>query len=532
MSSRGRDGAGDLALDGGGRDATTPSELSANQGGASGAEAQQQGKTHARFKKEQALKAGLVPRPAGRARSGCEWDAQRGQWVSETSGESVVSASVEAGKWHLRNAAALSDVAADAQQLQPPRHNTYRTAGQLAWNTAQDQWIEGLNTLRDRAGALSGGCYSDTVRLKLPHTTVERSFAWKNALKIHARMCMASDANFRANEVARKRKEGRAKQQQQHEEAKASVPSEVVAAVHEAWDRKVILGKRAAIAELHQAKIEADGSTIARAVKVARRERREAGKPSEKAIWNYAALMKWDAHLNRPSKLAAKGEKHCSADYRNNIAQRAAKHLQTVPRETLERLERLRDPLALRSVLKWEAERQRLTPDELAAVRELLESDGSSDPLWQMNLPSLAGGPLADLSAGHTPSMAGCPVGCKGEHCHQREAFLSFRERLCGKCQHIYPGACSRCPFSADAMIHYHSLVRPHSVAYRHKVACGIYGKEWGALRQMHDAVDCRNRSTPCSGRRPFYSPDNVLCSGCSADIVVLLEFARSQVKL
>ena len=236
MSLRGIDGAGDLALDGGRRDATTPSELSANQSGASGAEAQQQGKTHARFKKEQALRAGLVPRPAGRARAGCEWDAQRGKWVSKASGESVAPASVEAGKSHLSNAAALSDVAADAQQLQPPRHNTYRTAGQLAWNTAQDQWIEGLITLRDRAGALSGG-YSDTVRLKLPHTTVERSLAWKNALKIHARMCMASDANFRANEVARKREEGRAKRQRQHEEAKASVPSEVVAAVHRSSPR-------------------------------------------------------------------------------------------------------------------------------------------------------------------------------------------------------------------------------------------------------------------------------------------------------
>ena len=110
---------------------------------------------------------------------------------------------------------------AKARELDPPRWRAYSTAGVRAWHDAQDIWFGTLNELRRAAretyyytgggpfGPFDGGCH--TLPSQLPAAGAERTRAWKNALKAHARLCM--DDSQLAKEVKRvtenNRREGR-----------------------------------------------------------------------------------------------------------------------------------------------------------------------------------------------------------------------------------------------------------------------------------------------------------------------------------
>ena len=273
---------------------------------------QQSKERRAHIKREAAADMGLAPRPPGRSPKGATWNAQQGAWMSDDSGEAIQVAAVEVGDTgSAGRAASLSTLASDAKQLEPPRYKAYRAAGNEVWRAKQDEWLAQLRDLVERreSGRHNFPRAKDWATMvelvpPLPEGNAERTLAWKNALKVHAGLCSASDAKRKAREVARKTTERAAKRQRQHEEQREQTPAEAVSAVEQAWERKPMLSLRDARSKFKQDKgseTPIDGSAVVAAMQIVRRDRHEAGKPSATAIRKYAKLMKWDANLSQPS---------------------------------------------------------------------------------------------------------------------------------------------------------------------------------------------------------------------------------------
>ena len=444
-------------------------------------------------KKAEATKAGLVLRPVGRAPAGFKWDAQRGEWVSIVTDKPLhKSAIVEAGNLHTAAASALFDIAFEAWELQPPQYRSY-AADRDAWHAAQDEWMEKLRGLKERANWKYHSWGMRHVNLVLPDGIAERAAAWKNALKVHARLCAVDDANRRAQEVARKRAFRQEECIAKHKDEKAAVPSDLLAAVHEVWDRKAIINKRVAVTELQRGSHEADSSEVVTAVKVARYERQEAGKPPPAAIKAYATLMKWDTRISTSG--SGHASKHSSADYRTSIYVRAARRLESLSREDLERLARLFKPIEFRKALEWERLRAQLSSDMISAASDTVSAtvDPAYLPGRHLNIPFST---YEELLAAST----------EREKLHPRPASPTF----------------SACPFTG---IRWGYTRRLRDLFPVHETGQNIWMRDSNALNALHDALPCLNASA-CN-RGPPRSVRKPLCKQCVAELSAMKHLVK-----